>query len=170
MNKQELERKLEEAKARVKNFTDVATKHTRYAKTASKSVETLEMKLTELNKAKTGRVKIGDDIKGGAILFYISNNSTVRPFTYSCDGDLDNNGSEFYDRASAELFSLREATEYKIWCKFGDGVRIVYNKWQDYTSFHKDVRFDYSDSTQVSDISNFLDSLSEEELNSLESK
>ena len=139
-------------------------------KTGEKELVRYKTELAELNKPKTGRVKIGDDLSGVNIMYLLlAFGDVVECSVTQSNKDAIAQGRAFYNRASAKLFALREATEYKIWCEFGDEVVIIFNNWQSGRGIHNFVRFDLKDVSYV-EVCNFLDTLSEEELNSLRSE
>ena len=145
-------------------------------------INNFKTQLAKLNKDKTGRVKIGDDVNPRE-LFLISPSGAVWDLS---DGEFSDEalsdddfvqatkqGRLFYDKPTAELFALREATEFKILCEFGDDVVIVYSQLKGFNSHHLDpfLRFCYDkEAVKYNDVCDFLDSLSPEELNSIRSE
>ena len=164
MNKTELEKKLAHAKAGVEV-------HSHQRDSYLCDIRALETQLAELNKAKTGRVRIGDVIKRDTGLFFADSDGRIRSFKYRDAADLDNIGREFYDRTTAELFALREATEFKIWCEFGNDVVIVYSNLVLESYRYLGVNMiKHSFNYTTKEISNFLDTLSPKELNAIRSE
>lgn len=157
MNKAELEDE-------IKKLAEVALK------VIEDTVANRHKELAELNKAKTGRVKIGNDLSGVDELFWVDAIGVIRK-TVLNGGTLATGiilqGRTFYDQPTAELFALREKTEFKIWCEFGNDVKIVYKKWQDVDRNFKGVNYNVNVYGSISNVKKFLDTLSEEELNSI---
>lgn len=161
MNKAELVIKLAIAKSNLAHNTDVLLPRINNAIEVDKTdINNFKTELAELTKAKTGRVKIGDDLSGVGGIFYAGS------------GDLSERamvlqGRAFYDRPSAELFALREATEFKIWCEFGNDVRVDILPWLESRTY---LGVCYACRTPPEALHKFIDTLSPEELNSIRSE
>ena len=162
MNKAELEKRIAHAKVGVEMYSQQRDIYLC-------DIKALETQLAELTKAKTGRMKIGDAVTRGMEIFYINDSGFVQVFVCGMGMDRDNFGREFYDRSSAELFALREATEFKVWCEFGDDVRVVYSGFMP-CEYYREIQYVRTNLFQPEEINNFLDTLSEEELNSIRGK
>lgn len=172
MNKAELvsrtEAKIKELTSLIREYNDEVEAHKSNIEECVEEITALDAYLAELNKKETGRVKIGDDLSEVDVVFRIDYDGVVCEW-YSDAKFFIKQGRTFYDRATAELFALREKTKFKIWCKFsrrfvitypGDGLRceacylgVSYCGAGHHDRFH-----------------NFLDTLSEEELNSIRSE
>lgn len=143
--------------------------------TGERELVKYEAELAELNKAKTGRVKIGGVVN--CDLFLVRATGEVYPIFKKeinaevCLRDIElyiSQGRLFYDRASAELFALREKTEFKIWCEFNHRFVVVQPTLSlCWGTIHLGVR--YYGVGDHEDFNNFLDTLSEDELNSIRS-
>ena len=145
-----------------------------FVKTGERELAKYETELAELNKAKTGRVKIGDDLSEVKNLFLVKSSGNIQTWVVMSTATLEKlagritQGRTFYDRPTAELFALREAAEFKIWCEFGDEVAVIPFSIGWVAKGVPIMVANNSDITQIS-IEDFLDTLSPEEINSIRS-
>ena len=125
MDKQELEKKIEEVRNVIAKARDCVKDLNLVASDKVDELKILETELAELADNKTGEARIGDDMKGVEKLFMVENISHNLPRSYSSVINALKEFRAFYDETSAKKFALKELELNKNWCKEGVGITSV---------------------------------------------